>query len=38
MSKKYKQQELYNRDGYRSYPEEIPVYPTHEAFPTSGKL
>jgi hypothetical protein len=27
-----------NRDGFKSYPEEIPIYPTHEEFPANGTL
>jgi hypothetical protein len=27
-----------NRDGFKSYPEEIPIYPTHEEFPANGTV
>lgn len=36
MSTKKSKDPLYARDGYRSYPDEFPIYPTHEEFPSSG--
>ena len=26
----------HDREGFRSYPEEFPIYPSHDEFPGSG--